>query len=75
MEHPNPRSLAHILNVVDCSIMDEATEYLIFEIQLQDSREIYEEHQAQSRQAQIQQDEYLVTAEDSGELQGYDHEV
>lgn len=54
--------------------MDAATANLIFEIQLQDSREIYE-HQAQSRQAQSQQDEYLVTAEDSGELQGYDHNV
>lgn len=45
--------------------MDEATENLIFDILLQDSREFFEEQQAQAPQ-----EEFAVAAEDSGRLQG-----
>lgn len=55
--------------------MDEATANLIFELQLQDSRQIYEEQQSQVRRAQFQQDENVVIAEDSRGLQGYDQSV
>ena len=50
--------------------MDEATENLIFDILLRDSREIFEEQQAQARPAQAQQEEIAVAAENSGRLQG-----
>lgn len=53
--------------------MDEATADLIFELQLQDSREIYENDQARAKSAPVLQEE--VHAEDSEELQGYDHKV
>lgn len=55
--------------------MDEATADLIFELQLQDSRQIYEEQQSHVRRAQFQQDENVVIAEDSSGLQGYDQSV
>lgn len=50
--------------------MDEATANLIFELQLQDSRQIYDEQQSQARRAQFQQDENVVISEDSRGLQG-----
>ena len=50
--------------------MDEATENLIFDILLQDSREFFEEQQAQARPIQARQEELAMAAEDSERLQG-----